>query len=81
MTCMVMYMNGARTGMIKNFTESRRQKKNPLCKDSSSGWRVVRGGSWDRDSWYLRCANRFRKTPVYRSSDYGFRLIRLPQDR
>jgi len=32
MTCMVMYMNGARTGMIKNFTESRRQKKTRCVK-------------------------------------------------
>jgi len=57
------------------------KKKNPLCDDSSSGYCVLRGGSWNNYPMSLRCANRFRLTPDIRNYIYGFRLIRLSQDR
>lgn len=38
--------------------------------------RVLRGGSWDINPWFLRSANRFRNTPVSRDRYYGFRVAR-----
>jgi formylglycine-generating enzyme len=40
--------------------------------DSSS--RMVRGGSWRNNAWYLRSANRDYNSPSYRVNYLGFRL-------
>ncbi len=37
--------------------------------------RVLRGGSWNYNPFYLRSAFRFRLTPTSRSSSFGFRLV------
>ena len=38
--------------------------------------RVLRGGSWFSDPWYLRAANRSRSSTGYRISTDGFRVAR-----
>ena len=38
--------------------------------------RVLRGGSWNTNAWFLRSANRFHSTPVSRERYYGFRVAR-----
>jgi len=38
--------------------------------------RVLRGGSWDMDSNYARCANRFSESPNAAFIDNGFRCVR-----
>jgi len=38
--------------------------------------RVVRGGSWNDDPWYLRAAVRSKNGADYRSDRIGFRLAR-----
>jgi formylglycine-generating enzyme required for sulfatase activity len=48
-------------------------KNNP--RGSSSGSvRVLRGGSWGLDPWYVRTANRDWGDPAYRNALLGFRL-------
>jgi len=37
--------------------------------------RVVRGGSWDGNARYCRSAYRYWDSPVYRSLNYGFRIV------
>ena len=39
-------------------------------------YRVLRGGSWGDIPGFLRSACRFRKSPDYRSINFGFRLAR-----
>jgi sulfatase modifying factor 1 len=36
-------------------------------------YRVVRGGSWANDAWYLRVSSRFRLVPGNRYDGIGFR--------
>jgi len=43
---------------------------------SSGSWRVLRGGSWDIEPQYLRCANRGNVNPDLRWRFYGFRCVR-----
>jgi formylglycine-generating enzyme required for sulfatase activity/energy-coupling factor transporter ATP-binding protein EcfA2 len=38
-------------------------------------FRVIRGGSWDGTSDYVRCAFRDRNLPNYRNFNIGFRLV------
>lgn len=38
--------------------------------------RVVRGGSWNNDSHFVRVSNRNFESPGYRSGNVGFRLVR-----
>ena len=59
---------------------SKSSKNNPECEESSSGYRVLRGASWNNPPMDLRCGNRNRFLPGWQST-HGFRLIRLPQDR
>ena len=37
-------------------------------------WRVLRGGSWVSTRYYARAASRLNPAPVYRRSDFGFRV-------
>ncbi len=42
------------------------------------GPRVVRGGSWETDPWYMRSAYRNYRSPGVGFSDTGLRLARIP---
>ena len=42
---------------------------------STGSARVVRGGSWDYNTRYLRVSHRFNVTPAGRNSLFGFRLV------
>jgi len=53
------------------YSES--SKNNPKGPNSGSN-RVRRGGSWVSYAWSVRASDRFYNTPVFRSSDLGFRL-------
>ena len=46
--------------------------KNPPGPDNGT-YKVFRGGSWISDKKYLRCANRGKNTPGYKSPSLGFR--------
>ena len=39
--------------------------------------RVLRGGDWDSEDWYCRCAIRSLSSPGRRSQRVGFRLVRM----
>ena len=41
-------------------------------------YRVIRGGSWNTDSWSVRCARRFGFISQYFAAGLGFRLLRYP---
>ncbi|MDB4353718.1 formylglycine-generating enzyme family protein [Akkermansiaceae bacterium] len=41
----------------------------------SGNQRVARGGGWDRNAWFCRCAIRRRYTPTNRLNYIGFRLV------
>jgi serine/threonine-protein kinase len=45
---------------------------------ASGGSRVLRGGSWDYYSFYIRSAVRYRVTPDYTYYSVGFRCLRSP---
>lgn len=47
----------------------------PLGPDTGSG-RVLRGGNWFNKGTYLRSAYRYDFPPTYRSSRFGFRVVR-----
>jgi formylglycine-generating enzyme required for sulfatase activity len=42
----------------------------------TGGERVLRGGSWNSNQNFARCADRFRLNPYYRSFNIGFRCVR-----
>ncbi|MBF0181219.1 MAG: SUMF1/EgtB/PvdO family nonheme iron enzyme [Magnetococcales bacterium] len=46
----------------------------PLCRESDSGERVLRGGSWHASAARMRSAGRDRYAPHLRDADIGFRL-------
>jgi formylglycine-generating enzyme required for sulfatase activity len=48
------------------------------CFDVSYSDIVVRGGSWNHDREYARCAYRHRDYPDNRDFDYGFRIVVSP---
>ena len=50
-------------------------KRNPIY--YSGLRRVIRGGSWLNGPDYMRCTYRDSADPTYRSSDVGFRLLRM----
>ncbi|CAN2048739.1 formylglycine-generating enzyme [Candidatus Magnetomoraceae bacterium gMMP-13] len=54
---------------------SKHQRSNPIYANSGSN-RVIRGGSWDDYPRYVRCANRYCRSPGYRYYYLGFRLVR-----
>ena len=45
-----------------------------------AAYRVIRGGSWDVNAWYVRAAYRNRYDPSYRLDDIGFRCARVQSD-
>ncbi|NGZ06400.1 MAG: formylglycine-generating enzyme family protein [Magnetococcales bacterium] len=49
--------------------------KNPLCVDDSSGFRVLRGGSWYDEDVHVRSADRGWSTPDNRHVTIGVRLV------
>ena len=55
----------------KFYASSEATQKNPVCKNSASGYRVLRG---------VHAADRIRNRPDYRNSDIRFRLVRLAQE-
>ena len=50
-------------------------RNNPIYAQSGS-FRVFRGGCWDNNPAYVRCAFRCRNAPDFRYSLLGFRLLR-----
>jgi formylglycine-generating enzyme required for sulfatase activity/tRNA A-37 threonylcarbamoyl transferase component Bud32 len=50
--------------------------RNPTGPDFGS-FRVLRGGSWNLNSWFCRSASRARNVPVNRNSVNGLRLVLL----
>ena len=50
-------------------------QRNPICKNSKSGYRVLRGGSWSNCAKFTRSALRFRNAPVIRYLNLGARLV------
>ena len=49
---------------------------NPVGPPGPVVYRVRRGGSWDHDTNYLRCANRSGTDPSFANYRYGFRCVR-----
>ena len=49
---------------------------NPTGPSASTGVRVVRGGLWDHDANFSRCANRFFHIPGDIRTEVGFRCVR-----
>ncbi len=45
---------------------------------TSGEYRVLRGGTWSSNGYYLRSAYRYRGDPSYRYYDIGFRCARSP---
>ncbi|HEX3530535.1 MAG TPA: SUMF1/EgtB/PvdO family nonheme iron enzyme [Thermoanaerobaculia bacterium] len=54
---------------------SRREKREDLA---ASGPRVLRGGAFNLDASFVRCAVRYRRDPTARYWDIGFRVVLLP---
>jgi len=46
--------------------------------DDKNNRRVLRGGSWNFDSWFCRSAFRYNLAPDNRNYDYGLRVVVLP---
>jgi formylglycine-generating enzyme required for sulfatase activity len=44
----------------------------------SRGRRVLRGGAFSNEAWFVRCACRFRDFPHYRGRNRGFRVVASP---
>lgn len=62
--------------MVDFYSKSSPRQKNPICNDSSSGLRVLRGGSWYDKAVNLRAADRGWSTPDNRHVSIGLRLAR-----
>ncbi len=50
------------------------QKNNPVFNEDGTH-KVIRGGSWNTDSWNVRCTRRFSFTSDYFAAGLGFRLV------
>lgn len=61
---------------LKAYT--RHAKQNPQV-DRPGADRVIRGGSWNLDSWSARCARRFNFRADAFGPGLGFRLVMRPQ--
>jgi formylglycine-generating enzyme required for sulfatase activity len=51
-------------------------------REGAGGWddeRVLRGGAFNSDARYVRCASRYRYSPDYRNYYAGFRLVLAPR--
>ena len=48
---------------------------NPLCSNSASGYRMIRGGDWAETARYCRSAMRYRNRPDSRGGTIGFRVV------
>ncbi|MZH15382.1 MAG: SUMF1/EgtB/PvdO family nonheme iron enzyme, partial [Nitrospinae bacterium] len=59
----------------KYYTHS--PKKNPKGPDKGLR-KVVRGGSWYNDIWYLQAGMRFRLAPDVKLNSLGFRCVKNP---
>ncbi len=59
------------------YTTPAATKPNPV-NTTTATYRVLRGGSWYYNTRYTRSAYRFRNSPVNRSDNYGFRVLRTP---
>jgi formylglycine-generating enzyme required for sulfatase activity len=55
--------------------EKERREREEL---SSSDIRVLRGGSFGRGQWFVRCASRHYHNPDARFSTFGFRVVLSP---
>ncbi len=56
-----------------DYYEESADTNNPLCANSGSGERLVRGGCWDHDAWCCRSAFRYASDPWNRDDFIGFR--------
>ena len=45
---------------------------------ATGSYRVLRGGAWDGDSYYVRSSSRFASTPDVTNLFIGFRVARAP---
>ncbi len=55
-------------------------QSNPICNNSATGGRVMRGGSWSNNAVVaLPSASRYHDTPTLRNDSVGFRCSRTPQ--
>ncbi len=68
------------TGNVWDWTSSLYQPYPYDSKDgreeaNAEGERVVRGGSWDNDGRYARCASRYRLAPAFFTDYIGFRVL------
>lgn len=50
-------------------------KENPYGPTSGTG-RVIRGGSWNKSEFYMRCATRQHAAPATKNYETGFRIAR-----
>ena len=59
------------------YYQSSNSSKNPLGPESGQ-YRVLRGGSWNYDEYFVRSANRNGFDPAYTNVNVGFRCSRSP---
>jgi len=62
----------------KFYSSAEATKRNPVCNNSESGYRVLRGGSWVNYAWNSRSAYRDWGAPDYRYLFIGARLVVSP---
>ena len=58
-----------------NFANMMTRTDNPVFDGLRGAPRVVRGGSWSVNPWFLRCAARLGGAPGRRSRGLGFRVV------
>ncbi|MEN8197427.1 MAG: SUMF1/EgtB/PvdO family nonheme iron enzyme, partial [Pseudomonadota bacterium] len=58
-----------------DYTEQ--EVSDPLGPEAAGAERVVRGGSWDNEARYVRCACRIQHSPDIRLHHVGFRPARV----
>jgi formylglycine-generating enzyme required for sulfatase activity len=71
------YPDGATPDGLMDMAGNVWEWTDSIYKDGED-WRVLRGGSFGIDTWYVRCACRLRCSPNFRSSFIGFRLVLSP---